>query len=212
MDSAGVDRFCGVVEALVQGLQSLSSPTFLSSPKPLQINKMSNFSTTAGPEPSQRRKTAIALVDAYNEWSLPKIMAVRSDDCIQQVLPSTLLHPLLLPFYLTTCIEVLGRPPMSNEFYVPNFTNNFAPYVRNYKFIINDLIEDEKANKVVIWGNSTSETDVGPYDNEYVLMLHFNEAGDKITRMLEFVDSNLSMVFIPKLAKHIAEQQGKKEV
>jgi hypothetical protein len=39
--------------------------------------------------PSRRRQTALAVVDAYNKWSLDAIMAIRTDDCLQVILPST---------------------------------------------------------------------------------------------------------------------------
>ena len=38
---------------------------------------------------------------------------------------------------------------------------------------------------------------------QYVLILHMNEAGDKITRLVEFVDSHNSVTFFPKLREYI---------
>lgn len=39
--------------------------------------------------PSQRRQTALAVIDAYNKWDIEAIMAVRTDDCVQEIAPST---------------------------------------------------------------------------------------------------------------------------
>lgn len=38
--------------------------------------------------PSQRRRTALAVVEAYNKWSTEAIMAIRAEDCTNQILPS----------------------------------------------------------------------------------------------------------------------------
>ncbi len=74
---------------------------------------------------------------------------------------------------------------------------------------INDVFEDEKENKVAIWAKSTADTDLGPYANEYMLLLYMNEAGDKVDRFLEFVDAGQSVSFFPKLMKYISETEGK---
>jgi ketosteroid isomerase-like protein len=47
---------------------------------------------------------------------------------------------------------------------------------------------------------STSETDIGPYANEYALILTFTEDGKKVTKFLEYVDSAYSMKFFAALA------------
>jgi ketosteroid isomerase-like protein len=48
---------------------------------------------------------------------------------------------------------------------------------------------------------STAETDVGPYANEYALILTFTEDGEKVIKFLEYVDSAYSQGFFAKLAK-----------
>jgi ketosteroid isomerase-like protein len=48
---------------------------------------------------------------------------------------------------------------------------------------------------------STAETDVGPYGNEYALVLNFTDDGKKVTRILEYVDSAYSIKFFAKLAE-----------
>jgi hypothetical protein len=53
---------------------------------------------------------------------------------------------------------------------------------------------------------STAETTIGPYANEYALILHFTEDRTKITKFFEFVDSAYSLKFFVKLA----EEGGKK--
>ncbi|KAI1317017.1 hypothetical protein F5Y16DRAFT_160305 [Xylariaceae sp. FL0255] len=139
-------------------------------------------------QPSHRRQTALAVVDAYNKWSLDTIMAVRADNCIHQVLPRT-----------------LGRQEMDNATYAGYF-GAMIPHFKDFTVTVDDIFEDAQENKVVIWARSTAETEIGPYANEYSLMLYFNEAGDKVTKFLEFVDSQNSIIFFPKLREHIAKK------
>lgn len=42
-------------------------------------------------------------------------------------------------------------------------------------------------------------TPVGPYKNEYVWFLTFDEAGEKIVKVVEFVDSLAAMEWLGKL-------------
>jgi hypothetical protein len=48
---------------------------------------------------------------------------------------------------------------------------------------------------------STAETDIGPYANEYALILFFTEDGKKVTKLLEYVDSAYSIRFFGALAE-----------
>ncbi|KAI0433354.1 hypothetical protein F5Y09DRAFT_299206 [Xylaria sp. FL1042] len=138
--------------------------------------------------PSRRRRTALAVVDAYNKWSIEAIMAIRTEDCIQQILPKS-----------------LGRPAMDNAMYKAYFTS-IMPHFQNFTVTINDTMEDAQENKVVFWARSEASTEIGPYSNEYVLIMYMNEAGDKITKFLEFVDSSYSAAFFPKLREHLAQK------
>ncbi|KAJ3577436.1 hypothetical protein NPX13_g3131 [Xylaria arbuscula] len=102
-------------------------------------------------------------------------------------------------------LESLGRPPMNNAEYKAYFSP-LMPLFQEFTVTINDLVEDEKENKVVMWAKSTATTAIGPYANEYVIILHMNESGDKIAKFIEFVDSQFSATFFAKLREHLAQQ------
>ncbi|TVY57424.1 Core atranone cluster (CAC) protein, partial [Lachnellula suecica] len=146
--------------------------------------------SSAATEPSRIRKTALAAVESYSDWNITSVMSYRSAKCSHEVLPKS-----------------LGRPPLNNEEYARHFAS-MLPWFRNFKVTINDTFVDEKANKVVFWAQSTAETDIGPYTNEYMLVLYLNEEGDKVDRFLEFVDVGVSMGFLPKLNKYIEKELG----
>ncbi|KAI0515385.1 hypothetical protein F5B22DRAFT_607159 [Xylaria bambusicola] len=143
---------------------------------------------SSGTAPSRRRQTALAVIDTYNKWDLEAMVAIRTEDCVHQVLPQS-----------------LGRQPLNNAEYKAYFAT-WIPLFKDFTVTVNDLVEDEKENKVVMWAKSTAMTEVGPYANEYVLILHMNEAGDKITKFLEFVDSQFSVTFFTKLREHQAQK------
>ncbi|TGJ80334.1 hypothetical protein E0Z10_g8430 [Xylaria hypoxylon] len=138
--------------------------------------------------PSQLRQTALAVVDAYNKWTVEGIMALRTEDCVNQIIPRS-----------------LGRPAMDNTAYEEYF-RSVMPHINNFAVTIDDIIVDPRENKVAIWAHSSASTEIGPYNNEYVFILYMNEAGDKITKFHEFVDSSYSVAFFPKLREHLAQK------
>lgn len=62
-------------------------------------------------------------------------------------------------------------------------------------------MHDADAHVCIMHATSTAETDIGPYANEYALVLHFTDDGKKVTKFLEFVDSAYSMKFFAALAE-----------
>jgi len=62
-----------------------------------------------------QKATAQAVIDGYNAWNMDKIMAYRTEDCTQQVLPAS-----------------LGRPVMNNTQYRERFSQ-MIPHFRNFK-------------------------------------------------------------------------------
>jgi ketosteroid isomerase-like protein len=62
-------------------------------------------------------------------------------------------------------------------------------------------VHDAEQHTCVMHATSTAETDVGPYANEYALILTFTEDGEKVIKFLEYVDSAYSQGFFAKLAK-----------
>lgn len=71
---------------------------------------------------------------------------------------------------------------------------------------VKDLIVDEKNHKVAIWGASTADSVIGPYSNEYMVTIYLTKEGDKVEKILEFVDSLKSASFFTKLAAHLEKQ------
>jgi ketosteroid isomerase-like protein len=54
---------------------------------------------------------------------------------------------------------------------------------------IKDYLAVPSERRVVCLTSLDSTTTVGPYKNEYVWFLRFDESGEKITEIVEFLDS-----------------------
>lgn len=167
---------------------------------------------------SKRRETAVEVMDAYKAWDIERVMAYRTEDCTQLVVPSTFL-PLSLVFcYLDTLlpppgprlmedsVESLDRPAMDNATFRKYF-GGMMPLFKNFTPTVHQLVEDEKANTIAIWCSSTADTIIGPYGNEYMLLLFFNEAGDKVEKVIEFVDTEYSKSFFGRLRAHLEQKE-----
>jgi hypothetical protein len=79
---------------------------------------------------------------------------------------------------------------MNNEVY-RSFLTPVAARIWNFRITIKDIIEDPAANKTVVYAHSTGDTAAGPntYGNEYFILFEFDESQEKITKMVEYVDS-----------------------
>ena len=116
-------------------------------------------------------------------------MAYRAPNCIHQVLPAS-----------------LQRPPLNNEEYKAYFIP-IMPAFRDFRLKVHDTVVDEAARKVMMHASSTATTDLGPYKNEYVVILHMTDDGRKVERFEEYVDSAYSTDYMPRLREHLAGKQ-----
>lgn len=123
--------------------------------------------------------------------------------------PSFFIIIIIIIFH--TRVASLQRPERSNSEYRQYF-GAVMPFFQGFEPTIHDMVEDERGNKVTIWCSSVSETAVGRYANEYMILLYFNGAGDKVERVVEFVDSAYSRSFFARLERFVAEGgQGRQQ-
>ncbi|KIW30681.1 uncharacterized protein PV07_06401 [Cladophialophora immunda] len=129
---------------------------------------------------SIQRRTAIAFLDTFKDLDLESNLALRTPDCVHTIAPATLNM----------------KPSMSNE--------QFAAHLLSLKEKISAIPVTPKeifegGNLVTIWATSkTTFREEGKdedltvdwsYDGEYIFVFTFNQAGDKIQYILEFLDS-----------------------
>lgn len=165
--------------------------------------------------PSRRKLLALEVIESYRSWDIEKIMAYRADNCVHEIAPSTLFVPLscCLSYDHHTDrhpVESLQQEPKGNEDYRKYWTS-IAPLFTNFQPTVHDIIEDQRENKLIVWASSTGQTVLGPYANEYMLLLYFNPAGDKVERFVEFVDSDVARSTFSKLYKLMEDKQQQQQ-
>ena len=125
--------------------------------------------------------TAQTVIQSYNAWDPTSILSYRAPHCEHQFLPTS-----------------LNQPPLNNAQYAAYFAP-LMPHFRSFTVTVHDTVIDEVARKVVMRASSTAETDIGPYANEYVIVLRMTEDGRLVERFDEFNDSAFIRGFLPRL-------------
>lgn len=140
---------------------------------------------------SQQRKTAEAVVAAFNNMDVEGIIAHRSPDCRRHIIPKS-----------------LGFKPQDNATY-GKLLHQLTGVFRNFSCTINDLLEDRQANRICLYLSARGDSVAGEYVNEYMWLLDFDESGEKITCSTEYSDTILARDFFPKLQAAMAERSEK---
>ena len=129
--------------------------------------------------PSKQYQVALAFLDAFKDMDYETSVALRTPNCRHTFAPAS-----------------LNMKEKTNE--------DFAAHVKNMQGVVGGIPVTPKQifegnNQVTIW--ATSETIFQEkvkasnpsldwtYEGEYIFVLSFNEAGDKIQHILEFLDS-----------------------
>ncbi|KAF4628187.1 hypothetical protein G7Y89_g9965 [Cudoniella acicularis] len=124
--------------------------------------------------------TAHGFIDALSSLDVDRMLALRTSDCQQVILPAS-----------------LGREPLSNE----EFRAMYSGYLTKAKFsdytikVLSSAV-DPIQKKVVLYGKGEATTLAGPFKSEYVFLLTMVEENNdeiRISKVEEFVDSNLSI-------------------
>ena len=86
------------------------------------------------------------------------------------------------------------------------------PAFEHFHLTVHDSIVDEVARKVLMYVSSSASTALGPYNNEYMLILHMTEDGRRVEKFYEFVDGAYSADYMRRLRDAMAESaQGTRE-
>lgn len=147
--------------------------------------------------PSTKHDMALAFLESFTDLDGPASIALRTADCIHTMGPTSLF-------------------PSSPH----NLTNEaFLAHIASLKEVLTvfpvkaeEIFEDERSSHVTIWATShltfrpevidhDEEGTDWSYHGEYMFVLTFNEAGDKIERIVEFLDSQKVVAVRPLLAR-----------
>ncbi|KAK5163251.1 uncharacterized protein LTR77_010837 [Saxophila tyrrhenica] len=116
------------------------------------------------------------------------LRATRTDDLIYQFLP-----------------ESLGAPARNNEEWKEVFTQLKALF-SSFEVTLRLCFYDTEARGACLHGKVDTQSPIGPVTMEFVFMIKFNEAGDKMARIDEFFDSKVYTEFFGRVEE--AMKQG----
>jgi ketosteroid isomerase-like protein len=131
--------------------------------------------------PTPQRQTADKLIAAFNRMDIPAIMSLRTPTCTRHLLP-----------------ESMQLAPQDNATYERSL-RSLTTVFQNFSLDVHEVVEDVAARKVVLWLHARADTAAGEYVNEYVWWLAFDESGEKVVEVKEFVDTVMQRDFWPKL-------------
>ncbi|MCJ1447951.1 MAG: hypothetical protein MMC23_008463 [Stictis urceolatum] len=146
---------------------------------------------------SVQRSTAAAFLRAFEELDDGSHIALRAPNCRHTIAPaSTSFHP-----------------NMTNEQWATHFASLRDVLIR-FPVTAKEIFEQPASNQITVWATSEAifreeakDYDSGldwTYRGEYIFILFFNQAGDRIERILEFVDSKRAaeVMILVKRARH----------
>jgi hypothetical protein len=128
-----------------------------------------------------------------NNMDPESFISLRSPDCMRSIHPTS-----------------LKIPPSTNTQFAAQL-NSLKPIFRNFSLTVTELLEDVEQRKVCVWLLARADTEVGKYRNEYVWLMEFDESGENIVGMKEFVDVGMARDFWPKLKGEMARREAEKE-
>ncbi|MCJ1251525.1 Monooxygenase AgnL5 [Trapelia coarctata] len=134
--------------------------------------------------------TLESFIEAWKRWSAQDMLAVFSDNFTQTTMPFALGIPV--------------RSKSEVEAVLPKLIQT----VTNYKLTIQQIVHDPGRNKAAIYAMSTGDTPFGPWALEYAAFCTFDEAGEKIAKVEEMLDSAFMRDFGPKFHKYLSENGG----
>lgn len=120
---------------------------------------------------SPQRRTAEAVVAAFNNMDVEAIVSYRSPECMRVFLPLS-----------------MGLPSQNNTTYFNSLIKLRAIF-HNFSLVINDLLEDKDNRRICMSLSARADTAAGEYVNEYMWLLDFDEKGTKIRRSKEYSDT-----------------------
>lgn len=133
---------------------------------------------------SAKRNTALAFLQTFKDLDGDSNIALRAPDCRHTIAPASLNFP----------------SSMTNEQWAAHLSS-LEGILSAFPVTAKEIFEQEASNQVTVWATSDAifQEEAKDYDGdaardwsyrgEYIFIFFFDAAGDKIERILEFVDS-----------------------
>ncbi|KAF4556707.1 Hypothetical protein D9617_1g085860 [Elsinoe fawcettii] len=134
---------------------------------------------------SKRMATAEQVLHAYSTLSVDAILSPLSSTVFkQQILPMS-----------------LGMPARSKDEFSKHAAGITSVF-RKFRMEPQQIYEDEVRNAVVIYAKmiGTLVKGMGEWENECVMIMKFDQSGEKVVELQEFVDSHKAKMMREKMA------------
>lgn len=154
------------------------------------------------------RATAGAWLTGFKHWNVEELVAPRADDCLHEIYPTTIGLPPSTNADFRAFFEPLKsfQDTEVRAFSLPPTLRSLADVIEQVK--IHAQVFDPEARSFWVHLDMWATTPIGPFHNEFVFMLFFNEQGDKIVRIREMMDSFYAKDFFARMATYSAQQAG----
>ena len=132
--------------------------------------------------PSARYKTAMAFIGDFETLDVTTMLSRRTKDCMHTFLPSS-----------------MALPPKDNAAFGEHISR-LREVMPKFPVIAKEVMEDERKNVAIVHAvsqayfyDAVKDDGIPPddwtYQGEYIFVLTMTEAGDKVEKVVEFVDS-----------------------
>ena len=153
---------------------------------------------------STQRNIANAFLQSFEHLDTDANLALRAPGCVHSFAPATLNMP----------------ASMTNEQWGAHL-NSMKSILSTFPVEAKEIFEHEGSTQVTVWATSNAvfreeakDAELGldwNYQGEYIFVLVFNESGDKIERILEFLDSKKVLDFQAQLKRARANVAARTE-
>ena len=143
---------------------------------------------------STQSDIALAWCQSFENLDADANVALRAPNCVHTFGPLSLNMP----------------QNMTNDQFKAH-VNGLKPILATFPVYPKEVFAQEGSNQVTIWATSEArfreeakDADAGfdwTYEGEYMFLFFFNEAGDRIERIVEYLDSQKVLEVRPKLAR-----------
>ena len=132
--------------------------------------------------PSRRYDTAMAFIGDFATLDVATMLSRRTDDCTQTFLPASI------------------APPAKDNVAFGEHISRLRDVMQKFPVTAKEVMEDEAKNMVIVHATSQAHfheefkddeisSEEWMYRGEYIFMLTMNESGDKVRKVVEFLDS-----------------------
>ncbi|KAH8893941.1 hypothetical protein GQ53DRAFT_745349 [Thozetella sp. PMI_491] len=152
---------------------------------------------------STRMKTAKKYIKHFETLDIPLLKVLLSDDFAQEFAPASINPP----------------GPFDKQGFLKHH-EHLLDVMTGFPVTGKEYIESESSNQVIVWATAQAEfrddvrdgepAEYWGYHGEYIFIITLDETGEKIVRIVEFLDSKATVEGLMALMQKANENKAKK--